>query len=103
MYPIVIRYEPKTEIEEKESNMAVLEVSLPSGFSVDSDIVFELSREPNIKKVETKNGDSVIVLYFYKLVQNEPVCPVINTFRVFKVAEQKPIPIIVYDYYDSCE
>lgn len=83
--------------------MAVLEVSLPSGFSVDSDIVLELSREPYVKKVETKNGDSVVVLYFDKLVQNEPVCPLINTFRIFKVAEQKPVPIIVYDYYDSCE
>lgn len=83
--------------------MAVLEVSLPSGFSVDSDIVLGLSREPNVKKVETKNGDSVVVLYFDKLVKSEAVCPLIDTFRVFKVADQKPVPIIAYDYYDSCK
>lgn len=83
--------------------MVVMEVSLPSGFTVDSDLIYTLSKDPNVKKVETKNSDTVVVLYFDKFVADEPVCQTIDTFRSFKVAEQKPASIVVYDYYDSCK
>jgi CD109 antigen len=50
-----------------ESNMAVMEVTLPSGFTVDADALPSLRMSQNVKRVETKNGDTVVVLYFDKV------------------------------------
>lgn len=83
--------------------MVVLEVSLPSGFSTEADLLYKLTKTPNVKKVETKDGDSVVVLYFDNLKIDKPVCPLVEAYRAHIVAEQKPVPIVVYDYYDSCK
>lgn len=53
--------------ETNESNMAVMEVSLPSGFVVDSDSLPSLRVSQNVKRVETKDSDSVVILYFDKV------------------------------------
>ncbi|KAL0273724.1 UNVERIFIED_CONTAM: hypothetical protein PYX00_006334 [Menopon gallinae] len=55
--------------ETNESNMAVMEVSLPSGFVVDVDSLPSLRVSQNVKRVETKEGDTVVVLYFDKLIK----------------------------------
>ncbi|XP_023714120.1 CD109 antigen isoform X3 [Cryptotermes secundus] len=83
-----------------ESNMAVMEVTLPSGFTVDSDALPSLRMSQNVKRVETKNGDTVIMLYFDKMTRQE-YCPTVSAFRTHKVAKQKPVPVTIYDYYDS--
>ncbi|XP_049951328.1 CD109 antigen-like isoform X5 [Schistocerca serialis cubense] len=83
-----------------ESNMAVMEVSLPSGFTVDSDSLPSLEVSQNVKRVETKDGDTVVVLYFDKMTRQE-YCPTISAYRTHKVAKQKPVPVSIYDYYDS--
>lgn len=83
--------------------MAVLEISLPTGFIAESDLLNNLSEDPNVKKVETKDGDSVIVLYFDNLKMDKPECLLVEAYRAYIVAEQKPVPIVVYDYYDSCK
>ncbi len=46
--------------------MAVMEVHLPSGFTADIDALPSLlfSHAHSIKKVETKDGDTTIVVYF---------------------------------------
>lgn len=44
-----------------------MEVSLPSGFTVDRDSLPSLEVSQNVKRVETKNGDTVVVLYFDKV------------------------------------
>ena len=31
------------------------------------------------------------------------VCPTILAYRVYKVAEQRKVPVVMYDYYDSCK
>ncbi|XP_011135984.1 CD109 antigen isoform X2 [Harpegnathos saltator] len=86
--------------ETNESNMAVMEVSLPSGFTVDRDSLPSLEVSSHVKRVETKYGDTMVVLYFDKMVQQE-YCPTVSAFRVHKVAKQKPVPVSIYDYYDS--
>lgn len=53
--------------ESNESNMAVMEVSLPSGFTVDLDSLPSLEVSQNVKRVETRNGDTMVVLYFDKV------------------------------------
>lgn len=50
-----------------DSNMAVMEVTLPSGYTVDNDALPSLRLSNNIKRVETKDGDSVVMLYFDKV------------------------------------
>uniref|UniRef100_A0A1Y9H2W1 CD109 antigen n=1 Tax=Anopheles dirus TaxID=7168 RepID=A0A1Y9H2W1_9DIPT len=82
------------------SNMAVMEVGFPSGFTADSDTLPSLENMPFIKKVETKDGDTTVVLYFDNLDQRE-LCPTISAFRTHKVAKQKPAPVVIYDYYDN--
>ncbi|XP_057327735.1 CD109 antigen-like isoform X1 [Microplitis mediator] len=86
--------------ESNESNMAVMEVSLPSGFTVDMDSLPSLQVSQNVKRVETKNGNTMVVLYFDKMIKKE-YCPTISAYRTHKVAKQKPVPVSIYDYYDS--
>lgn len=47
--------------------MAVMEVSLPSGFVVDQDSLPSLRISQNVKRVETKDADTTVVLYFDKV------------------------------------
>jgi A-macroglobulin receptor binding domain len=54
------------------------------------------------QRVETKDADSVVVMYFDNLSRNEK-CPTVDAFRTHKVAHTKPAPVVVYDYYDNCE
>lgn len=61
----VVRFVPTEETN--ESNMAVMEVSLPSGFTVDRDSLPSLEISSHVKRVETKNGDTMVVLYFDKV------------------------------------
>lgn len=47
--------------------MAVMEVSLPSGFTVDRDALPSLEQSQHVRRVETKHQDTVVVLYFDKV------------------------------------
>lgn len=82
--------------------MAVMEVNLPSGFTADMDALPSLEVSQNVQKVETKNMDTTVVLYFNNLTINE-YCPTVSAFQTHKVANQKPAAVVVYDYYDSCK
>lgn len=83
-----------------ESNMAVVEVSLPSGFTMDQDALPALKADPNVKRVETKDQDTVIVLYYDKMETKE-YCTEVSAIRTHFVSNQKPVPVTVYDYYDQ--
>uniref|UniRef100_A0A336LNM3 CD109 antigen n=1 Tax=Culicoides sonorensis TaxID=179676 RepID=A0A336LNM3_CULSO len=88
-------------LEENEiSNMAVMEVEFPSGFTADLDSLPSLENYENVKRVETKDGDTNVILYFDNLERKE-TCPTIRAFRTHKVAKQKPAAVVVYDYYDN--
>lgn len=83
--------------------MVVLEVSLPSGFVVDASALESLkSTIETVKKVETKNDETLAVIYFDHL-SKDPISLKINGFRHHLVNEQKPVPIVIYDYYDNGE
>lgn len=85
-----------------ESNMAIMEVAFPSGFTADLDSLPSLEASDKVKRVETKNGDTVLVIYFDNLDRKER-CPTMAAFRTHKVAEQKPAAVTVYDYYNNGE
>lgn len=86
----------------EESNMAVMEIEFPSGFTADTDSLPSLETYENVKRVETKNGDTNVVLYFDSLDRKE-TCPTLTAYRTHKVANQKPAAVRVYDYYDNCK
>lgn len=56
----------------------------------------------HLQKVETKEGETVVVIYFDD-VSSKSLCPVVKAYRTHSVAKQKPAPVIIYDYYDSCK
>ncbi|XP_017069812.2 LOW QUALITY PROTEIN: alpha-2-macroglobulin-P [Drosophila eugracilis] len=89
------------EGKSKESNMAILEVSLPSGYTADEESFKDIREIERVRLVETKNGDSVVVVYFENLVKNENKCIPIEAFRTHAVANQKPSSVVLYDYYDT--
>ena len=82
------------------SNMAVMEVNLPSGFTANQDSLPALRRHRGVKRVDTEKSDTKVILYFDSLTTRE-VCPTIEAFRTHRVANQKPAPVLVYDYYDQ--
>ncbi|CAL4160480.1 unnamed protein product, partial [Meganyctiphanes norvegica] len=83
-----------------QSNMAVMDISLPSGYVVDNDLIPGLYDYKKIKLVERKEEGSGVLLYFDSLTPVE-VCPTVAAYRVNKVAFQKPSAVSVYDYYDT--
>lgn len=87
--------------KENRTNMVVLEVSLPSGYVAESDALLNVSNAQNVKKVETKNANTVFVVYFDNFVVNRTVCPVFEAYRMHAVDEHMPISITVYDYYEN--
>lgn len=92
---------PKGKDSSKNSNMAILEAELPSGFVVNSEVLNGLkSTLPTLKRIETKNADTVAVFYFDYL-SAEPITFKIDGFREHIVENQKPASILVYDYYDN--
>lgn len=92
---------PEGKDSAKQSNMVVLETTLPSGFVVNTELLDGLKKTlPLIKRIETKNSDTIAVLYFDHLT-TEPLKLSIDGFREHIVDEQKPASIVIYDYYDN--
>lgn len=89
-------------VGETVSNMAVMEVAFPSGVVADQERIPSLESSKGVKKVETKNGDTTVVVYIDQLGAEE-LCFAIDGYRTNKVANQKPSPVIIYDYYDTCK
>lgn len=83
--------------------MVVMEVALPSGFSMEKETIDKLLHANGVKLVETKRGETTANIYFEKMEARREVCVSVEGFRVHKVAEQKPVAVRIYDYYDSCE
>eukprot|EP00094_Tigriopus_californicus_P007480 TCALIF_07202-PA protein Name:"Similar to CUBN Cubilin (Canis familiaris)" AED:0.20 eAED:0.21 QI:0/0.76/0.57/0.97/0.85/0.88/35/0/3998 len=86
--------------DSRSSNMAVMEVSLPSGFTANMDALPALRRFKGVKRVDTERSETKVVLYFEQLTRSE-VCPTISAYRTHRVANQKPSSVLVYDYYDQ--
>jgi len=85
-----------------ETNMAVMEVELPSGYLADVDALPSITRAKVVKRIDTANADSTVVIYFDRMTRNE-VCLTVPAHRVYKVANHKPVPVTLYDYYDRSQ
>ncbi|XP_065357540.1 CD109 antigen-like isoform X6 [Calliphora vicina] len=92
---------PGAKSDIKESNMAIMEVYLPSGFTADADKFDAIRQAKQVQRVETKNSDTAIIIYFDFLTAGEEVCFEVNAEKTHAVAKQKPAAITMYDYYNS--
>lgn len=83
--------------------MAVMEVTMPSGYIVEREALNDLPEKIEaIKRTETRNGETIAVIYFENIGKEElKIC--IRGMQTIEVKELKPASITVYDYYDSCE
>lgn len=81
--------------------MAVIEAELPSGFVADLQTIKEnLLKIKDVKKVETRNGHTVVVIYLDNITSNQ-ICLQIIAYRICQIADEKPVAIQVYDYYNN--
>lgn len=83
--------------------MVVMEVSMPSGFLIEKDQLTGLLHKPHVKLAHLKRGETVADIYIDQMLANEELCFEIQGYRSHKVAENKPVPVRIYDYYDSCK
>lgn len=82
------------------TNMAIIEAELPSGFTADlASTKTALASVKGFKKVETKKGNTVIVVYLDNLSSTSELCLQVVAYRLCQVAGQKPVAVTVQDYY----
>lgn len=78
-----------------------MEVTFPSGYVADRDTISALEGTKSIQKVELKKGDTLVIVYFDALSSHR-VCPAFYAYRTYKIADQKPASVAIYDYYENC-
>ncbi|RWS28913.1 CD109 antigen-like protein, partial [Leptotrombidium deliense] len=84
-----------------ETNMAVMEVELPSGFVADVDAVQSIrSQAKGVKRIESTKDDTNVVIYFDKITRDE-LCLTVPAHRNYKVANNKAVAVTLYDYYNK--
>ncbi|XP_031632402.1 CD109 antigen-like, partial [Contarinia nasturtii] len=83
------------------SNMVIVDVEMPTGFRIENGPLIELVGKSHVKLVETTNAETVAHIYFEKMLANEEICLVVQGYRAHIVAENKPVPVKIYDYYDT--
>uniref|UniRef100_A0A6P4EP21 TEP1-F n=1 Tax=Drosophila rhopaloa TaxID=1041015 RepID=A0A6P4EP21_DRORH len=95
-------YVPLEEADkDKDSNMAVMEIALPSGFVGDTESLAKIEAVDRVKRVETKNSDSTVIVYFDSLTPGDVRCLPVEASKAHAVAKQKPASVSLYDYYDT--
>ncbi|XP_017029366.1 thioester-containing protein 1 allele S3-like [Drosophila kikkawai] len=87
--------------KDKDSNMAVMEIALPSGFVGDLESLGKIKAVDRVKRVETKHSDSKVVVYFDSLTPGDVRCLPVEASKAHPVAKQKPASVSLYDYYDT--
>ncbi|XP_075152777.1 CD109 antigen-like isoform X2 [Haematobia irritans] len=97
---ISVEFKPQNQ-EIKKSNMTIMEISLPSGYSTNYDILQCIRDSQEVRRVETKNEATLIVVYFQSLLNGEPVNFDVSAERTHEVCNRKLSPITIYDYYNT--
>ncbi|XP_046810401.1 CD109 antigen-like [Lucilia cuprina] len=83
------------------TNMVIMEANLPSGFKTEAEFSRDLVENEFIQRIETKNDETVMILYFDKLSTGVRHCVTIETFRSNEIEDPKPSAIVMYDYYNT--
>jgi CD109 antigen len=85
---------------EGSSNMAIVEVNLPSGYAFDTESLVQLKSAKDYKRYDLENQNTKLAAYFTSVSSEETCFPLLAS-RVFKVGKQSPAYVSVYDYYDT--
>ncbi|XP_013108376.2 thioester-containing protein 1 allele R1 isoform X1 [Stomoxys calcitrans] len=93
-------YQPLTE-DEKLTNMVILEIQFPSGFTANAQSIEKLREEEHISRIDIQNAATKVIFYFEKLEGHEEHCLTILSDRGHEVSSLKPCPIIMYDFYND--
>ncbi|KAG4071650.1 hypothetical protein HA402_011804 [Bradysia odoriphaga] len=81
------------------TNMAIVQAELPTGFTADLETTkLGLASVKGFKNVETKKGNTLVVVYLDNLSTTE-LCLQVVAYRLCQVAGQKPSAVTVQDYY----
>ncbi|MEE6510015.1 hypothetical protein FKM82_028976 [Ascaphus truei] len=82
------------------SNMAVLEVSLLSGFRADIESLEQLlmNKQIGLKRYEV-DGRKVL-FYFDEIPSQCMTCVQLQAYREYIVGKTAPVPVKIYDYYE---
>lgn len=101
---IKTQYQPQDAKDStKQSNMAVLEIAMPSGFVIGTEALDKLKvKFPTIKRIETKNSETVGIIYFDH-IGTDAITLNVDGYREHEIDEQKPATVHIYDYYDNCK
>lgn len=83
--------------------MIIMEVNLPSGFLIEKDVLSKVLNLERVKMFETRNMDTIAVIYLEQMIIEDEICVDIDGFRTHIVNERKFAYVSIYDYYDSCE
>ena len=81
------------------TNMAVMEVELPSGYNADMESLPSLTATRDVKRVDTANNDGTVLVYLDRVTPSA-LCLSVPALRTHRVANLKPVPVTIYDYYD---
>ncbi|XP_061388919.1 thioester-containing protein 1 allele R1-like [Musca vetustissima] len=82
------------------TNMIIMETNLPSGFTTNEDYGNELLDNELVDRIELRNSDTTLVMYFEKLSANIDNCFTIMADKLNDVLQRKPASVAVYDYYN---
>uniref|UniRef100_A0A2M4B9M7 TEP1-F n=2 Tax=Anopheles marajoara TaxID=58244 RepID=A0A2M4B9M7_9DIPT len=86
------------KLADQRSNMALIEVNLPSGYITRADLIQQKPGINPIKKMEILYGATTAVLYYDNMgIENN--CFSLTAYRLFKVALNRPAYVKVHDYY----
>ncbi|XP_043070647.1 CD109 antigen isoform X2 [Drosophila grimshawi] len=84
-----------------DSNMAVMEIALPSGYVSDADSFDKIEAVDRVMRIDTKNSDSTVIVYFDSLTPGDVKCIPVEGIRAHLVAKQQPAAVSLYDYYET--
>lgn len=83
------------------SNMALIEADFPSGFIADLPTTQDsLKNVTVVKKVETKNSQTVVVIYLDN-VSTTQICLQVTAYQLCQIANEKPVSVTIQDYYSN--
>ncbi|XP_066270898.1 C3 and PZP-like alpha-2-macroglobulin domain-containing protein 8 [Branchiostoma lanceolatum] len=82
------------------SNMAVLEVSLLTGFEADIESLEKLLHDQQMTVKRYEVDGRKVFFYFDEIPSQCLTCVSFEAFRIFVVGKVQPMPVRVYDYYE---
>ncbi|XP_055004063.1 alpha-2-macroglobulin-like protein 1 isoform X2 [Boleophthalmus pectinirostris] len=87
--------------EQDSTNMAIIDIKLLSGFTVDSESLDALKRDTLVQRVE-QDQDKILV-YLTGLPKGVPINHELVLIREIRVRNLKPAVVILYDYYQPSD